>query len=120
VRDARYRYLRNFTPEAAIFAPNAYKARQYPAWNLIQQLHAQGKLTPVQDALCAERMPDEELYDTLSDPHEIENLAKSSNPEQQAVLHRLRIELERWIEESNDQGRVAELPEPAASNQPTK
>jgi len=113
VRDARYRYIRNFTPEAAIFAPNAYKARQYPAWNLIQQLHADGKLTPVQGALCAKRMPDEELYDTLSDPHEIDNLAKSSNPEQQAVLQRLRSDLDQWIEESNDQGRVPESSAPA-------
>jgi arylsulfatase A-like enzyme len=118
VRDARYRYIRNFTPEAAIFAPNAYKAKQYPAWNLIQQLHVQGKLTPVQDALCAERMPDEELYDTLADPHEIENLATSANPEHLVALKRLRSELERWIEESNDQGRVAEASLPDKSNEP--
>jgi arylsulfatase A-like enzyme len=129
VRDARFRYIRNFTPEAAIFAPNNYKAKQYPAWNLIQQLHAQGKLTLVQDALCAERMSEEELYDTLADPHEIKNLATSSDPEHQAALKRLRVEVDKWIEESNDQGRVAEpsLPvkankgkEPATSTDPTK
>ena len=108
VRDARYRYIRNFTPEVAIFATNAYKAKQYPAWNLIQQLHTEGKLNPVQDALCIERMPDEELYDLRADPHEIKNLAASDNPEHQAALKRLRADLERWMEESNDQGRIPE------------
>ena len=116
VRDARYRYIRNFTPEVALFAPNAYKAKQYPAWNLIQQLHTEGKLNAVQDALCAVRMPDEELYDTLADPHEIANLAASANPEHQAALKHLRAELEKWIEESNDQGRTPEPPQGAVKN----
>ena len=62
----------------------------------------------MQDALCIERMPDEELYDLRADPHEIKNLAASDNPEHQAALKRLRADLERWMEESNDQGRIPE------------
>jgi hypothetical protein len=53
-------------------------------------------------------MPAEELYDLDTDPYEIQNLAESSEPEHQAVLKRLRAELERWIDESNDQGRTPE------------
>lgn len=105
VRDVRFRYLRNFTPEVARLAPNAYKAKQYPAWNLIQQLHTEGKLNAVQEALCAGRMPGEELYDPLAGPHEIKNLAASTDPEHQAARRRWRAELEKRIAESNDQGR---------------
>ena len=104
--DARYRYIRNDTPERPFLQPNEYKQRQYPVWNLLKELDAAGKLTPVQAALCAPTMPEEELYDLETDPHEIHNLAKSSR--HQRVLKRLRGALEKWIEDSNDQGRERE------------
>lgn len=111
VRDARYRYIRNFMPERPLLQANAYKERQYPVWNLLKELHAQGKLNPVQQVLVQPSMPKEELYDLQSDPHEIRNLAASARAQDQAVLERLRGVLERWIEDSGDQGRT---PEPAA------
>ena len=63
VRDARFRYIRNFTPDRPFLQANAYKEKSYPVWNLLKQLHAAGKLTPAQDRLCAPTMPEEELYD---------------------------------------------------------
>ncbi len=109
VRDARFRYIRNFTPERPFLQANGYKEKQYPVWNLLKELHAQGKLTPPQAALCAPTMPGEELYDLESDPHEIKNLA--ADPAHRSALERLRAALEKWIEETGDQGRV---PEPEA------
>ncbi|MEO6786913.1 MAG: sulfatase, partial [Chthoniobacteraceae bacterium] len=111
VRDARWRYIRNFTPGTPFLAPNHYKETQYPVWNRLKELHAQGRLTPAQEFLCQPRMPDEELYDLDTDPHEIKNLAASTAPEHQATLKRLRNVLEKWIEEVGDQGRVFESPE---------
>jgi len=102
VRDARYRYIHNFTPETPFLAPNNYKATQYPVWKLLDELHAQGKLAPAQEFLCQPRMPDEELYDLKSDPDEINNLAKSSKPEHQSALKRLRGVLEKWSVDVND------------------
>src|SRR5262249_11469847 len=90
VRDARYRYIRNFMPERPFLQPNAYKERSYPVWNLLKELHVQGKLTPAQAFLTAPTMPAEELYDLDNDPHEINNLATSSQSEHQIVLKRLR------------------------------
>lgn len=112
VRDARYRYIRNFMPERPLLSPNEYKERSYPVWNLLKELHAAGQLTPVQEALCTPTMPEEELYDTTADPHEIRNLAGS--PEHAAELARLRKTLNAWIEETDDQGRVPEPSELAA------
>jgi arylsulfatase A-like enzyme len=108
VRDARYRYIKNFTPEVPFLAPNDYKEKQYPVWNLLKELNVEGKLTPVQAALCAPRMPDEELYDLQSDPDEIRNLATSENPEHQAALKRLRDVMANWIKETHDQGEFPE------------
>lgn len=103
VRDARYRYIRNFSPEVPFLAPNNYKEKQYPVWNLLKELHEEGKLTPAQDFMCQPKMPLEELYDLQNDPHEIRNLAAIT--EHQATLERLRGVLEKWIKDVNDQGR---------------
>lgn len=109
VRDDRYRYLRNFTPERPFLQANEYKEKAYPVWNLLKELHTAGKLTPVQARLCAATMPEEELYDLEKDPHEIDNLVKS--PEHKETLERLRKVLADWIETSNDQGKTLEPPD---------
>lgn len=118
VRDERYRFIRNFTPERPFLQPNQYKERQYPVWNLLTELNAAGKLTPAQAALCAPSMPAEELYDLNEDPHEVRNLASSAK--HRDVLKRLRGALEKWIEDSNDQGRELEPPDLAARKGVTK
>ncbi len=118
VRDDRYRYIRNFTPDRPFLQKNDYKEKQYPVWTLLPKLHAEGKLTPAQAALCAPTMPPEELYDLSTDPHEIHNLATA--PEHAATLHRLRTVLEKWIADTDDQGRTPEPPEVVASKGMTK
>lgn len=116
VRDARYRYIRNFTPERPFLQANAYKEKAYPVWNLIKDLGKEGKLTEWQKAFyLAPKMPAEELYDMDADPWSMTNLAASDKPEHQAVRKRLRAALEKWIEETKDQGRELE-PEELAKN----
>jgi N-sulfoglucosamine sulfohydrolase len=118
VRDARYRYIRNFTPERPFLQANEYKERSYPVWNLLKELHKEGKLTPTQAVLCAPTMPEEELYDLEKDPYEINNLANS--PEHAEIMKRLRTVLEKWIEDTNDQGKQLEPPELAKAKGVTK
>jgi N-sulfoglucosamine sulfohydrolase len=120
VRDARYRYIRNFTPDRPLLQPNQYKERQYPVWNLLKELDAQGKLNLMQKVLTAPTMAPEELFDLDRDPYEIENLVNSTKPEHRAALKQLRATLEKWIVESNDQGRTPEPPEVAAAKGVTK
>lgn len=120
VRDRRYRYIRNFTPNQPLLLANDYKERSYPVWNLLKQLGAQGQLNPIQAVLTAPTMPPEELFDLESDPYEIKNLVSSPEPEHRAALKRLRSTLDRWIVESNDQGRAPEPPAVAAAMGVTK
>lgn len=120
-RDARYRYIKNFMPERPLLQANAYKARSYPVWNLIKELGAADKLTEWQkNFYLAPAMPPEELYDMDADPYSMTNLVSSAKPEHQAALQRLRKELDTWIEESNDQGRIPEPPEVTARSGATK
>lgn len=121
VRDAQYRYLRNFMPERPFLQANDYKERSYPVWNLIKELGAAGQLTDWQkNFYLATTMPPEELFDMAADPHSMTNLVASPKPEHQAALTRLRTELAQWIEESNDQGRIPEPPEVTARKGATK
>jgi hypothetical protein len=109
VRDARYRYIRNFTPERPFLQANAYKERQYPVWNLIKELGAAGKLTEWQQKFyLSPTMAPEELYDMDTDPWSMQNLVGSKDPAHQATLARLRSTLDRWLTDSDDQGRVLE------------
>ncbi len=111
VRSRHYRYIRNFMPEKPFMALHHYKDASYPVVGLMWKLHREGKLTGAQQALMAPRLPDEELYDVESDPYEINNLAHSSKPEHQRVKKELRSALFRWMDETNDQGRIPEPPE---------
>jgi arylsulfatase A-like enzyme len=118
VRTDRYRYIHNFTPERPFLQKNDYKERSYPVWNLLKQLDAEGKLTPLQKFLTAPTMPEEELYDELADPYETVNLAKS--PEYAKVVVELRTAVDRWIDDSNDQGKQLEPLEIVAAKGSTK
>jgi arylsulfatase A-like enzyme len=121
VRDARYRYIKNFMPQVPFLTYNRYKEAQYPVWNLIKELGAQGKLTDWQrNFYLSPTMPEEELYDMDADPWAMNNLVKSDKPEHQAALKKLRGALEKWIVESDDQGRFPEPAEVAANQGATK
>jgi hypothetical protein len=50
--------------------------------------------------------PQEQLFDTKDDPHEITNLA--DNPAYQAVLRQMRSALDTWIVETRDRGHLVE------------
>jgi arylsulfatase A-like enzyme len=102
-RDARYRYIRNYTPGEPLMLANNYKQRQYPVWRLLKQLDAEGRLAhPSQQFLTAPQMPPEELYDTQADPHETVSLVDSPDRAHQAALGRLRAALDKWIFDADD------------------
>ena len=59
--------------------------------------------------IFAQRRPKEELYDLQKDPWELHNLADDSA--YRRILSNMRRLLDKWIRETNDQGRY---PEPEA------
>lgn len=113
-RDERHRYILNLDPGKPLLLPNAYKAQQYPVWNLIGELKASGQLSPEAQTLAIEALPEEELYDLEADPHQLHNLAQS--PQHQEIRRRLRAEVEAWMQQTQDQGRQPE-PEALVRNQ---
>jgi hypothetical protein len=117
VRDARYHYLRNYRPmpgqpnagqpNPGFLSLNRYKEKCFAVKPLMRQLAAEGKLTGAAADLM-QPLPDEQLFDTQADAHEINNLATSNKPEHQAALLRLRAALDTWISETGDRGEFLE------------
>ncbi len=106
VRTKKWKYIRNFYPDRPYTQPNAYKERSYPALAVMKKLYAAGQLNEVQAHFMKPTRPAEELYDLEADPHETRNLAE--NPEYREVLLELRGILDRWMKETDDQGRFPE------------
>jgi arylsulfatase A-like enzyme len=110
VRERRWKYIRNFLPGIPYMQRNPYKERDYPTWNLVKKLKAEGKLDAVQSLFAADGKPVEELYDLQADPHEIRNLA--ADPAQKERLLTMRRRLDDWVVRSGDQGAIMEDPVP--------
>lgn len=86
VRDARYVYARNYMPHK-IYGQHVAYMFETPTTVAWRKLFDAGQLSK-QQAFFWNTKPAEELYDLESDPHEIHNLASSS--EHTAILERFR------------------------------
>lgn len=103
VRDARYRYIRNYAPELPYAQIIGYMeiGRTMQVW---RKWNAAGKLNDVQKIFFAPTKPKEELYDTENDPYEIRNIA--DDPKNAAKLAELRAACEAWVEKMHDKGAI--------------
>lgn len=106
VRDRRYKYVCNFMPERPYTQPNAYIEGSYPTQRVLKELHAAGKLNPVQDLWLAQSKPPVEFYDTESDPFEIRNLANSRQHAERIAKFSERLDT--WIKNTGDKGGIPE------------
>jgi N-sulfoglucosamine sulfohydrolase len=105
VREKRFQYIRNFHPELSHAQRIAYMELM-PTMQVWRKLHADGKLSAVQDAFFTVPKPREELYDVEADPDEVKNLV--DDPRYRAKLVELRTALDRWMGETKDLGSVPE------------
>lgn len=105
VRDERYKYIRHLDTTRAYYVPVPYRENQ-PIMQELLRLRDKGRLTFEQALWFRESRPAEELFDTVTDPHEMVNLA--GDPELVSRLDELREEADRWMEEINDLGLLPE------------
>jgi arylsulfatase A-like enzyme len=104
VRDERYKYIRSYLPGT----PGAAHVAWRDVLDTMRELwahHERGELDAAA-SLWFEPRPEESLYDTWKDPHEVHDLATS--PEYEPVLARLRGALDTWLAERVDLGAMPE------------
>ncbi|MFN8644348.1 MAG: sulfatase, partial [Candidatus Binatia bacterium] len=105
VRDQRWAYIRNYHPETPYGQSIAFRNKLATMQETFR-LHDAGELEPPADWYYRQTKPVEELYDTVADPYQLDNLA--DRPEQQERLARMRAAHERWVAASGDLGVVPE------------
>jgi arylsulfatase A-like enzyme len=105
VRDKRYKYIRYYQPDQPMYLPSIYRD-QMPIMQELHRLRDAGELTEAQALWFRETKPQEELFDTALDPHELNNLA--DNPDYAGKLRELRAECERWVAAIDDKGLLPE------------
>jgi N-sulfoglucosamine sulfohydrolase len=104
-RDARFLYIRNFSPELP-YAGHVIYRNQSDIMQEWFRLQAEGKLTGPAALWMRPQRPAEELYDTLADPHQIRDL--SAEPAHRATLVRMRGAVTAWMARTGDQGLINE------------
>ncbi len=105
VRDPRFKYIRNYRTEQGYYLPVTYR-EQIPTMQELLRLRDEGKLNEFQAQWFRENKPEEELFDCIADPHELNNLA--GDPAYAEKLAELRAELERWLTAIGDQPNLPE------------
>jgi N-sulfoglucosamine sulfohydrolase len=124
VRTARWRYVRNLTPDAE-FHSHVDKAQAEDGKGYFASWAEKAKTDPAAAATVARyfRRPPEELYDVQADPHELKNLA--ADPTHAATLAELRASVDGWMMAQGDEGLATEekfrpTPPPAATRPAAK
>jgi arylsulfatase A-like enzyme len=98
VRTTQFKYIRNLWPDLPATPPaDAVKGATFQE---MRRLRDAGRLTPIQATAFVKPRPAEELYDVVTDPQELKNLA--GDPRHAEVLAQLRAELDRWQAETQD------------------
>ncbi len=105
VRDKRYKYIRNFQPGKPYAQHIAYM-EEMPTMREMRWQHKRRKLKGPQEIYFLPEKPEEELYDTQADPHEVKNLA--GDAKHADALKRMRARLDKWQEETGDLGLTPE------------
>jgi arylsulfatase A-like enzyme len=105
VRDERFQYLVNHMPERPLFEHIKFRDLMGSMQEL-WRLHAEGRLTPLQESQFTAPRPAEELYDLDADPDQTRNLA--SDPSYRAELERLRAALADFEAHTPDLSREGE------------
>ncbi len=104
-RNDRFHYIRNYYPQLPYAQRNLYMEHQLTT-RAMRELDAGGKFIGPTSLWMQRSKPPEELYDALSDPHMINNLAGQN--EYAHVLTELRSALDDHIAAVGDLGAVPE------------
>lgn len=109
VRDSRYSYILNFTPEATF--QNTFTEAANGVWKSWVKKAEEGDEFAKQQVYNFQNRPGEELYDMSVDPYEMNNLlaADPVDPMIQLKRNELRGKLDAWMSSQGDKGQETEL-----------
>lgn len=99
IRDRKWLYVKNYYPSQSTYRPVEYRLGM-PMMRNMYELYQKGELNDIQRIWFEPPYEEEQLYDCVADPHNVNNLAQ--NPKYRKVLRKMRKMYEKeWIEEYN-------------------
>ena len=106
MRDGRYRYILNLTPEIP-FQNTVIESGNKFAWASWKAAAAEGDSNAVRLIHDYQYRPAVELFDCTQDPWNRFNLIE--DPDLADVARRLRAQLDQWMKAQGDRGQATEL-----------
>jgi N-sulfoglucosamine sulfohydrolase len=106
VSDGRYNYVRYYMPQKPFYQNIIYRLSN-PLMPHLLKLKEEGKLNAAQMLWFRPTKPEEELFDTQTDPFELNNLA--ANPKYADKLKELKTAHEDWLKQYKDWGAMNEM-----------
>lgn len=104
IRSNRFLYIKNYMPNQSVYRPVRFRL-DMPMMREMLQLYEDGKLNEVQSRWFKSPTYEEELYDCISDPHQVHNLIGS--PKYKKVLKAMRKAYRKeWITPFNKEWEV--------------
>ena len=104
-RDNQFKYLRNFYPEKPYYLPLTYR-EQMPVMQELLRMRDADQLNTTQAEWFRTSKEEEELFDVVNDPYELNNIA--ADPSYAEKLVELRQELDSWMGYVDDKGLMSE------------
>jgi N-sulfoglucosamine sulfohydrolase len=104
-RDARFLYIRNFSPELP-YAGHIIYRNQSAIMQEWLRMQAESAVHGPAALWMRTSRPAEELFDVRRDPHQVENLA--ADPAHRATLEKMRAAVVEWMTRVGDQGLINE------------
>ena len=105
VRDAKYRYIRNYMPEKPNYMPNAYRLQMATMKRMVEMLD-HDSLNEVQKLWFRAPRSEEEFYDVDMDPFEVNNLINDADYKDH--IDRLRKAYDAWDNKYNKLWKLSE------------
>ncbi|MEJ2006375.1 MAG: sulfatase, partial [Cyclobacteriaceae bacterium] len=104
-RNDRFKYIRNYMPDRPLYMDISYR-KQMPVMQELIRLKDGGQLTEAQARWFEPTKPEEELYDVINDPYELNNLAP--DPDYSEVHTELSGAMDNWLSGFQDTGLIPE------------
>jgi N-sulfoglucosamine sulfohydrolase len=105
VRDKQFKYIRNYHPEIGCYQDVKFR-KSLGTMQALLELKDKNELNQDQLYWFRNKKAEEELYNIIKDPNELNNLA--DEPQYKADLERMRKVHEQWMEDIDDKGLMTE------------
>jgi len=105
IRDERYLFVKNYYPQIPPYKDVAYR-KQMDMMNELLKLRDNGKLSGPTSQWFRATKDDEEFYDCVNDPFNMNNLI--TDPQYTGKINEMRAALNRFVNDVHDKGSIPE------------